>query len=80
MRNNVKYARVKRDYLIRLAIDRYRLDTDAVGIARFIARGALQRDSSRFSSAKSDSTLSRARISTARPPLTITSHGRGREL
>ena len=80
MRNNVKYGHVKRDYLIRLAIDRYRVDTNAGGIARFIARTALQRDSRRFSSAKRDSTLSRARISTARPPLTITSHGRGREL
>ncbi len=80
MRNIVKSGHVKHDYLIRLAIDRYRLDTVTRCIARFIARAALQRASMRFSSANSDSTLSRARISTARPPLTITSHGRGREL
>ena len=33
MRNIVKYARVKRDYLIRLAIERYRLDTVLAGAA-----------------------------------------------
>jgi hypothetical protein len=38
MRNIVKYAHVKRDYLNRLAMERYRLDTVPADAARFIAR------------------------------------------
>ena len=61
---------VKGEYLVRLATDWYRGDTKTIYSARFIVR----------SSANSDSTLSRARISSARPASTSTSHGRGREL
>ncbi len=80
MRNIVKSRHVKHDYLIRLAIERYRLDTNSVRFARFVARVALQRAPMRFSGANSASTLSRARTSIARPASTITSAGRGREL
>lgn len=77
MHKGMKTARVKRDYLIRLDIDWYRGDTNHRHSAR-LAR--VQRRASVFSSAKSDATLSRARISTISPPSTITSHGRGRVL
>ena len=77
MHNIVKYARVKRDYLIRLAFDWYRLDTKTLLIDAF-ARAA--RAQSVRSSEKSDSIGSRARTSSARPPSTSTSQGRGRVL
>jgi hypothetical protein len=37
MRNIVKCGHVKHDYLNRLAMERYRLDTVMAGTARFIA-------------------------------------------
>ena len=77
MRKEIKYARVKRDYLIRLDTQWYRGDTNSTHSAP-IARD--QDAASVFSSAKSESTLSRARISIARPASIITSHGRGRVL
>jgi hypothetical protein len=80
MRNNVKYRHVKPDYLMRLAMERCRVDTVIGCSARFIARAALQRASSVFSSAKSEAIVSRARTCTGCPRSTITSAGRGREL
>lgn len=77
MRKNGEIANVKRDYLIRLARLWYRVDTNSRRIARFARASATQR---RFSRAKSEATLSRARTSTASPRSIITSHGRGREL
>lgn len=77
MRKGIKSARVKRDYLIRLDTHWYRGDTNSGHIAR---DARLQEAPSVFSSANSDATLSRERISTARPPSIITSQGRGREL
>jgi hypothetical protein len=81
MRNSVKSMHVKTDYLIGLAWFWYRGDTNFVRIAHSGRAGPrAQRSGSRFSGAKSDSTLSRARISIAAPRSTSTSQGRGREL
>ena len=77
MHNIVKYVHVKRDYLMRLAGDWYRADTNARHSRAFFTR---VRYSSVRSSAKSDATLSRARTSRAWPASTSTSQGRGREL
>jgi len=81
MRNSVKSMHVKTDYLIGLAWFWYRGDTNWARIAHSGRAGERrQRSGSPRSSAKRDSTLSRARISIARPPWASTSHGRGREL
>ena len=81
MRNSMKSMHVKTDYLIGLAWFWYRGDTNFVHIAHSGRAGPRgQRRGSLDSRAKSDSTLSRARTSTASPPSTSTSHGRGREL
>jgi hypothetical protein len=81
MRNSVKSMHVKTDYLIGLAWFRYRGDTNCGSIAHSGRAGpCAQRSGSLASSAKSDSTLSRARISMASPRWASTSHGRGREL
>ena len=81
MRNSVKSMHVKTDYLIGLAWFWYRGDTNSRRIAHSAHGGRRdQLPGSLRSSAKRDSTLSRARISTARPPSTSTSQGRGREL
>ena len=77
MHNIVKYVHVKRDYLIRLAIEWYRGDTNTADERAFCTRA---RYSSVRSRAKSEATLSRARISRASPASTKTSQGRGREL
>ena len=77
MHKEIKYARVKRDYLIRLDTQWYRDDTNSMHSA-LLARD--QDAASVFSSAKREATLSRARISKARAPSTITSQGRGRVL
>jgi hypothetical protein len=75
----MKSMHVKPDYLIGLASERYRVDTNAARIARICTRAAVQRVGRRRSSAKSDSDVSRARTSSAAPRSTSTSHGRGRE-
>jgi hypothetical protein len=81
MRNSVKSMHVKTDYLIGLAWFWYRGDTNFGCIAHSGRAGPrAQRPGSLVSSAKRASTLSRARISTASPRWTSTSHGRGREL
>ena len=77
MHNIVKYVHVKRDYLIRLAIEWYRGDTNTRRERAFCTRA---RYSSVRSSANSESRLSRARISRVAPASTSTSQGRGREL
>jgi hypothetical protein len=80
MRNAAESGHVKGDDLIRLDSIRYRVDTIWHQCARFYRARAFQAPSMRFSSAKSDATLSRARTSIARPRSTRTSGGRGREL
>ena len=80
MRKNPRTAvwdRVKRDYLIELIAEWYRVDTiEGPNIGVFSRRA----QSSVDSPAKRDSVVSLARTCTARAPSTITSAGRGREL
>ena len=80
MCNSAQTASVRGDYLIRLAVKWYRIDTNMARIARRVARAAIQRGGSRLSSAKSSPTRSRRRASKALAPSTTTSHGRGRVL
>jgi len=80
MHNCSQTANVKGDFLNRLGLYWYRIDTNYVRIARFVARSRDYAPGSRLSSAKSDSIGSRARISSARVPSMRTSAGRGRVL
>ena len=77
MHKGMKTARVKRDYLIRLDTERYRVDTVSRCSALHVG---LQRPPSVRSSAKRDATLSLSLTCTAAPASIITSQGRGRVL
>ena len=76
MHNSSRYANVKGDYLIQLAREWYRIDTNRGRIDALVARQAGRRRSG----AKSAATGSRPRTSWHSTPSTITSQGRGRVL
>jgi len=63
MHNCSQTANVKGDFLNGLGAYWYRIDTNYVRIARFVARSRDHAPGRRLSSAKSDSIGSRARIS-----------------
>jgi len=77
IRGTAIWGCVKRDYLIELALQWYRVDTIKARIFAVRGGGA---QSSVFSPAKSVARGSRGRTCTARAPSTMISQGRGREL